>query len=193
LEDKGSFHEDRLQLALTFVKNWALCVSVGAHVGTWTVPLAARFGEVLAFEPVPEHFECLKKNVHGLDNVKLFQCGLSSRNQKANWANDPTRPGNTGSRYLKLNGGDIFLHPLDELRLDNVGFLKIDTEGCEPLVIEGAKGTIKRCRPTVLVEVKKGFEKRYGLETRRALLQLEEMGARAVGSIGSDHVLVFDD
>ncbi len=181
-----------MELGLEFCKDWEVCVSVGAHVGTWTVPLAAKFQEVLAFEPVPEHYECLERNTEGLDNVTLFKCGLAKINGKANWSNDPTRPGNTGSRYLKLNGGDIFIHPLDDLALDNVSFLKLDVEGCEPLVIDGARRTIKRCKPTILVEVKKGFEKRYGLETARALVQLEEMGARAVGSIGSDHVLVFD-
>ena len=176
---------------MEYVKTWDLAVDVGAHVGTWAVTMAGCFKEVIAFEPIPEHFECLLENTKGL-GVMSYNRALGSRKDKASWREDPERPGNSGSRYLTMNGGTIFVTALDDLVLQNVGFLKLDVEGMEPFVIEGAKHTIKRCRPTILVELKKGFEKRYGLERNRAARMLEGFGARDVASSGSDHVFVFD-
>jgi hypothetical protein len=40
-----------------------------------------------------------------------------------------------------------------ELSLDKLDFLKIDVEGAEPFVFEGARATLKRYKPAILFEV----------------------------------------
>ena len=58
--------------------------------------------------------------------------------------------------YKKINGNSKSLfvksRRLDEYEFSNVGFIKIDVEGYEPNVIEGAMETIKRCRPVITME-----------------------------------------
>ena len=41
---------------------------------------------------------------------------------------------------------------LDSLRLNALGFLKIDVEGHEPAVLDGGAETLRRCRPTIMIE-----------------------------------------
>ena len=41
---------------------------------------------------------------------------------------------------------------IDSLELPRVDYMKIDVEGCEPLVLLGAQETIKRCKPVILFE-----------------------------------------
>jgi hypothetical protein len=53
--------------------------------------------------------------------------------------------------------------PLDEVYAGDVGFIKIDVEGHEHSVLQGAQQTIARCRPRVLVEV----EERHGPDSVR--------------------------
>jgi len=44
---------------------------------------------------------------------------------------------------------------IDSLNLPRLDYLKLDVEGMEELVLEGAKKTIKRCRPIIQLEVLK--------------------------------------
>jgi len=57
-----------------------------------------------------------------------------------------------------LPGGetiDIPLRKLDSLRLPNVGVIKIDTEGYEIPILQGAKQTIQKYQPRLIIEVHK--------------------------------------
>ena len=52
------------------------------------------------------------------------------------------------------SGGDISAIPIDELKLQNVGFIKLDVEGFEFKALRGATSTIKELKPVVFMEVK---------------------------------------
>ena len=57
-------------------------LDIGAHVGIWTRRLAVDFQEVIAFEPLPKHIECHKKNCEEYSNVVLHKIALSNTNEK---------------------------------------------------------------------------------------------------------------
>jgi hypothetical protein len=46
----------------------------------------------------------------------------------------------------------VDIQSLDSFQLKNVDFIKVDVEGFEADVLEGAEETIKRCKPLILVE-----------------------------------------
>lgn len=68
---------------------------------------------------------------------------------------------------------EVELRSLDSYGFDNVTFIKIDVEGHEESVLAGARETLERCHPTLLVEI----EERHnpgGLE--RIVTSLSDLG-----------------
>ena len=106
------------------------------------------------------------------------------------------RQGNTGARYVEVVEEDPSGPPmvaLDDMNLEEVDFVKLDVEGAEPLAIEGAAELLRRWRPVVYVECKKGFARRFGYPDDAALRMLQKMGAREVLRIRADHVFAWRD
>ena len=50
IDGRGTYQIRKLREAMKWVRHWRLAVDVGAHVGLWSMQLAARFGHVQAFE-----------------------------------------------------------------------------------------------------------------------------------------------
>jgi hypothetical protein len=55
---------------------------------------------------------------------------------------------------------EVDVIPLDHLRLEDVGLIKIDVEGAELGVLEGAGETISRCRPLMMIEIEQRHHSR---------------------------------
>ena len=144
-----------------------VALDVGAHLGSWTVPMARAVGEsghVHAFEPVPFLNAALRKSVlsNGLRQVILDDRGLGSTTGKAAFtvADGGGGEGNQGMSGLGERPGgtviEIQVTTLDafaeEGKLDRLDFLKIDVEGLEADVLAGATKTLKRFHPTIVFE-----------------------------------------
>ncbi|MDQ0763449.1 FkbM family methyltransferase [Streptomyces canus] len=139
---------------------------VGAHVGYFSMiaALSAPQATVHSFEPVDQIHARLSVNVrsNGVQNVRLHQAGVSSA---AGWAEISVRfSGNllsTGST-LEHSTDDaqlkrIRLVSLDEVFADTkLDLIKIDVEGHEMSVLQGARQVLKRDRPSVLLEALAG-------------------------------------
>lgn len=204
LEKDGGFQLDHLEVALKYVKNWNTALDVGAHIGTWSVAMAKRFGMVYAFEPAEDVFGCLKMNTDGLSNVCPERVACGEVFKRVRIGNDLQRLGNTGSRFIRDDkthlpdgiyesapvGDEVDVIRLDDRIFTSVDLLKIDAEGYEPFVLNGAQQTILRHKPVVVIE-EKFFGPRFGVEAGLALRMLESWGMREVDRIGKDHVYVF--
>ena len=144
-----------------------VALDVGAHLGSWTVPMARAVGEsghVHAFEPVPFLNAALRKSVlsNGLRQVILDDRGLGSTTGNAAFtvADGGGGEGNQGMSGLGERPGgtviEIQVTTLDafaeEGKLDRLDFLKIDVEGLEADVLAGATKTLKRFHPTIVFE-----------------------------------------
>jgi FkbM family methyltransferase len=145
------------------VKDRVLCdsgvvVDIGANIGNHTLyflnELKAR--KVFAFEPLPECFYVLKKNVEindAEDRTELHQVGLSDK--KGNGVVKRIVVENMGGTSIKDNvgGGCIEVKTLDEYDIEDVRFMKIDVEGMELQVLRGARNTILKNKPFMLIEI----------------------------------------
>ena len=65
---------EALHEAFKYVTDWRLAIDGGAHVGIWTLAMAAKFNRVLSFEPQKPLWECLFENTRGKYNIERF-CG----------------------------------------------------------------------------------------------------------------------
>lgn len=189
--EQGGWQLEHLDAALEHVKDWNRAIDGGAHVGSWTLAMAQRFRTVMAFEPAPDTFECLSKNVYemgGNASVSLRNEALGEVTGVAGMGEDEKyHGGNTGGRYLKP-GHSVNIRTLDSLVLGSLGFLKLDVEGYELFALRGGEKTIRRCRPVVLIEVKHRMAARYGLRMTDAPDYLKSLGMVGLAHTGSDFV-----
>ena len=137
-------------------------VDLGANLGLHTIALAkmATRGErVFAFEPHPDIFPLLAENCRPHPQITCFNKAASDKPATLYMRSvlDATNAGN--ARVSGDNAGDA--HPveaatIDSLNLPDVGLMKIDVEGHEMAAIAGAVETIRRHRPTLVVEIMGG-------------------------------------
>ena len=100
---------------------------------------------------------------------------------------------NTGATHVSSKpGGAIPLKRLDDFALAEVDFVKIDVEGFERFVVEGARDTLRRCRPVVIVEQKE-FADRYGTARYAAAEYLQSLGAVVLEQVVQDLVFGWPD
>jgi FkbM family methyltransferase len=169
-----------------------MCVfDVGANVGYYTL-LAARAvgasGRVFAFEPEPRNFALLSRSVagNGFVNVRLHNAAVSSGPGSARLHLDDA---NFGAHSFELgsvrtsSGRSVEVDAvaldgfLEEARDSAAGILvKIDVQGAEALVVEGARGLLALPRVTVFLELWPEALERSGADPARLLDDLAALG-----------------
>jgi FkbM family methyltransferase len=162
----AQFGEIELRMVKHLCRRDQDSIDVGANVGTYLHAMKRHSRRVYAFEPVPWLARLLAKKFRRkvvVENVAL------SREARSALLHIPVIDGRlvTGLSTLSDDLPDqdtpcrdipVEARPLDEVYAGNVGFIKIDVEGHEHSVLQGARRTIARCRPRVLVEA----EERHG-------------------------------
>jgi FkbM family methyltransferase len=152
-----------------FVEPGMTVVDVGANVGAHTLPLARAVGaagHVVAVEPTTAALDRLRRN-RDLNpdlapRIVTVHAALGAPHGAAKPAYYSAWPLEDGGllhpvhRGAERPAGDAQFWTLDELvrslALDRVGLIKIDVDGSEMDVLEGATGVIQRDRPVVFFE-----------------------------------------
>ncbi|HYC02726.1 MAG TPA: FkbM family methyltransferase [Azospirillaceae bacterium] len=155
-------------------------LDVGANIGSIGLPAARSLPRttVWAFEPNPGVFQLLAANTvqNRLGNVVLRQCCVGAQAGVVRFPAPPLdRPLNFGAVGLGDQSKETvpcLMVTLDELAVPDVRFIKIDCEGFDLEVIQGARRTIAEQRPTLL------FEGKPGAKTQAAITLLTELGYR---------------
>ncbi len=155
-------------------------VDVGANVGYHAFRASARVGDsgrVVAVEANPENARLIAHTVgvNALTNVELVPLALAAGRGYANFG---THVGSNGG--LLPDGEDTIgsgrgtivpTMALDDLHLDAVSVIKIDVEGAEGVVVDGAMLTIERNRPTLVMEFSQEMTTRVSARPPEAHLQ----------------------
>lgn len=151
--------EPELQLLSALRKNGCF-IDIGANVGTWSKRAARIFRLVYAFEPDDRLAAQMRKSMPS--NVHIHTVALSDRIGTGRFA-IPVFDGEELTTRASLETGanpgfaevfrDVRLTTLDSLRLKDIAAIKIDVEGHEGAVLDGASETIVRERPVVIVEI----------------------------------------
>lgn len=190
VEGRLTYQYHKYEAALNHCTRRRTALDIGAHVGLWSYWMARDFDKLFAFEPKKEHVECWQANMKDRDNVWLYEVALGNERRLVGLQTGAASSGDT-SVNLKASSGAAMV-TLDSYHLRDVDFIKIDCEGFEKFVLEGARDTLARCQPVVIVEQKPGHGQRYGLGEHDAVRLLEEMGARLVWEYAGDYVLTFE-
>jgi FkbM family methyltransferase len=160
----GTWEPDVVSAIVSTVKPGATVIDIGAHIGYYTLLFAkcvGPTGRVISFEPLPVNFALLQKNVqlNGLKQVQTIAQAVFSRNVELTITVPDKSPNSGDASVLSTQGTEHFRVPAITLDSFSSGldlrpeFLKMDVEGAEYDVIVGAKETIARSRPKILVEL----------------------------------------
>ena len=165
----GEYALNEMALLQQLIKPNDTVIEVGANIGSLTIPIAQickeGSGRVYAFEPQRITFQMLCGNVvlNNLFNVWTFNQGGGSKPGKIKISDglykgenkDPDYiSGNNGNFQLKNNPGEyeIDIITLDGLNLKCCDLIKIDAEGMEPEILDGAWNLIKQSKPIISME-----------------------------------------
>lgn len=148
---------DMLMKYKQHIPEGGVVVDVGASLGDTAATFSEMVGNqglVWALEPNYEVHKCLAYNVSNLPNVIAMSFGLGDSIEGVNLIRDGN---NIGASRLERSDshGEMRCHvrTMDSMTFDRIDFIKIDAEGWEPLILDGAVETINRFRPAMLIEV----------------------------------------
>jgi FkbM family methyltransferase len=158
-------------------------VDAGASVGLWTMFAAKKGRQVYSFEPSPKAYAVLKDRTKEYPNIHAYPYALGEKDSVGRIAIGAfSLSGSMDAEVHRLHKGgtiDIPVRSLDSLGISCVGVIKIDTEGYEIPILHGAKATIEKYRPRLIIEVHRGTGKAaatFDEELQRIQAILKELG-----------------
>lgn len=160
---------------------------LGANIGYWTCLIAEHVGssgKIFAFEPSPDNFKFLKKNVeiNGYKNVTLEEKAVSNRSYQtqlylSEGGGMDNRIYDTKTNRQSIN---IEVVKLDEYFQDNpieFDFIKSDIQGADFAAVEGMYSVIKRSSNiNFIIEFAPKKAKEYGSDPNRFIDYFGELG-----------------
>lgn len=165
------------------------CLDIGAHKGE-VLDIMLRYapdGMHYGFEPIPDMYSDLLKKYEGNRHTKLFDYALSNETGTTSFnyvISNPSYSGLIKRKYDREHEEDTLIEVKTEL-LDHIipadytpDLIKIDVEGGELLVLEGAQKTIRRTKPTIIFEHGLGASDCYGSTPEKVYELLINCGLR---------------
>jgi FkbM family methyltransferase len=175
-------------------------VDIVANMGSHTLNFAQLVGDngkVYAFEPSRLVYYQLCGNVfaNGFPNVYCENIALGDTNEidsisveDLDYFNDSVNSGNT---HVGVFGKHIVsVKNLDDYQLDNVSLIKIDVQGYEPYVLDGAKQTILKNKPTIFIEIEPEHLEMFGFNEWDVINRLHDLGYQVIHDHKFDYVAI---
>jgi FkbM family methyltransferase len=189
--DKGLPPEYQIAVrrrSIELCKKRDVALDIGANVGLWSRDLVKSFGRVIAFEPVGIFRECLERNVSG-DNFEVRPIALGDQDTRGTMIITEDNSGHSHLDPAAMGTGDVEVVRLDNLNFHDISYIKIDCEGYEYRILQGAEQTIRRCRPIVVIEQKPhdAYSKQYGQFAAVGLL--EDWGMVKLDQVRDDWIM----
>lgn len=164
-------HSEHLYKTIHLLKNkinyhsHSLIVDVGAYDGNTCIFWAKHFPhcQIIGFEPNPELKNVYTKNTKTYPNIKIFPCAIGNKRTQTTLyitENIPSssliNPHISSSFFNKNNQYTVDVMPLDEISeiksAQEILLFKLDAQGYEPYVLEGAVQTLKKTK-VILTEM----------------------------------------
>lgn len=167
---------------LKFVKEKNTVVQAGGNCGMYARFYGNYFSKVYSFEPDPSNFHCLQFNCQG-EKYNLYNVALGKEKGKATLHFPKRKFRNAGIwQVVEDQNGNVDIITIDSLELNSCDLMHLDVEGYESNVLEGAKETINKYHPVIILEAGHGYEiaEQYGYKVIEKLttdwIMLHESG-----------------
>jgi FkbM family methyltransferase len=189
---RGHYEAEEISFVRRLLHAGDTAVDVGAHIGFFSMHMAAAVsasGRVYAFEPLASNADLLERSIvenefAGRVILTRAAAGAASGEGTLTFAEETL---NSGGAYLLRNGtrpltGNVRrtvpMVALDDVPLRRpVRFIKIDVEGAEPQVLQGAQRLLHEDRPVILSELHPAqLERASGVTPSEFLSHVQRLG-----------------
>ena len=173
-----------------FIKNFlsslnqkAVCIDVGANIGYYTILMSNFAKKIYSFEPVSVYFSvlkevCLKNNIE--EKVNLNNFALSCIETEI----DINVMGESATFYMldgwgpkNLEGKEkVMCYKIDSIINEKIDLIKIDCDGHDPFVIQGAENIINKYKPIIVIEIAKEYYEKAGWSFEKFYLYISNLG-----------------
>ena len=163
-----TIHEDDIIKRFT-PKKGDIVIDIGAHIGLYTIISSKRVGangKVVAIEADPSNFEMLNSNIklNQLTNVIPLNYAVHSKETKVKLYLPSGESGftkyntimpnwiNAQEKFVEVNANTLdYLLQLNEIRQEEVNWIKIDVEGAEFEVLKGATNVLSKSKDIAIL------------------------------------------
>jgi len=168
LRRRGFYELALLQEVRRLCKPGLVFVDAGANIGNHALFFAkiCAAREVIAFEPVKQIRQVLRRNadLNQPAAITIHDCALGAETGAAAIAK--MHQANLGATHLAPSEqGDLPLRSLDSFAIPRIDVMKIDVEGMQMQVLEGARATIARDQPLLIIEARPKLGERPPVES----------------------------
>jgi len=188
-ENWGGAHNSGFKECIEACRNAQCVFDVGGHIGLVTLPMGravAQGGRVYTFEPAVANLRCLRRHLtdNGIRNVEVIDCLVGRADIDEVVFFEETGPSGMNGlavkrdqhRYKQTTHRQISLDSFCDRNQLSPQVIKIDVEGAEHQVLEGAAKTMRRCRPRIFLSIHPAHLKLMGSSTDALLALIEAIG-----------------
>ena len=183
----GGGHNIGWENCIDSLNNDDIFIDIGAHIGLYTLPAAhkLKMGRVFAFEPSIKNYTVLKNHIelNNLKNVKLYNLLVGNNDSSIKFYEqiNSVSPKNSIVKVDKISSYEEVIKKqisLDSFFLDKKitpNSMKIDVEGAEIFVLNGAKNLIKLSKPRIYLSVHPVRIKKLGQDISQLYKFIDEI------------------
>jgi FkbM family methyltransferase len=202
---RRTWWEPELELVDRVVRAGDTAIDIGANFGLWAYYLSRAVGangKVYSFEPIPftaRTFRLIARGLRFTENVELVAKGCGESSGKLTFTvpvmetgaisaglvhmhgRNDSRPGREQyARFPKTKDIECDVITIDEYlpNVERLSFLKCDIEGADLYAMRGARKTLAKHKPVVVVEITPWFLEGFGLTVVDVVSFFEELGYR---------------
>jgi FkbM family methyltransferase len=165
--------EPELAVLAGLVPSGGTAVDIGANQGVFAYALSEIADRIVAFEPNPDYAAFARWMLRG--RAEVYQLALSDKPGRGTLHVPLSDEGmvlhlagslkRTHAQFRDNRTYEVEIRTLDDFGLTDVRFVKADVEGSEREVLEGARATLERDRPVILLELLSGTHEDPGSYT----------------------------
>jgi FkbM family methyltransferase len=174
-------------------------LDVGANLGFHSIEFSEMVGEaghVLAFEPQPIVYWQLCANLllNSCTNAEAYnfvigmKVGMQQVEKPDYYSETKINIGDTHTNAFLSRNSLVNELPLDSMDLNGISIIKIDVQGYEPFVLDGAINTIAHNRPTIFIEIEPGQLAIYGFTEEDVFTRLRSLGYSWQKTVDQSHL-----
>jgi FkbM family methyltransferase len=184
----GQYELEDSEMLYKLVKNNDIIFDIGANIGWYSIHLSKKLigTKIYSFEPIPETFSKLKKNVelNSINNINLVNLPLSNEIQNLLFYYSPSATGASSSVNISEEKDikklecttDTIDNFVSNNKIEKIDFIKCDVEGSELFVFQGGIESIKKYSPVIFTEMLRKWALKFNYHPNDIINLLKSMG-----------------
>jgi FkbM family methyltransferase len=186
-----------------FISSGDVVIDAGANFGYNATLMGKQIGStglLMAFEPQRIIYQQLNGNLilNNVFNAITFQAALGNKqatttmrsvDYESNWIN-------IGDTSIGEGGEEVSVYTLDEIELEKLNFIKVDVQGYELFMLQGAKNTLQTYKPNIFIEIEPHQLIKFNITENQLIDYIKSFGYRIFkinNDYPCDHMCTIND